>query len=188
MTLSDYYEVLGLTSDSSIEDVKRAYRKKARTYHPDINHSPEAKDMFINATEAYEFLLANFDKIAHSDEAYNQAMEDWRKYRQDRSHKRANAYARASYAHFKETRFYKTTRIFDGTTIIFSLIISVLLLVYTILGYIYRLKHPIPGLEQPSVFIFVLLLLLGVTFFSISLIYLKAFNQTKKKHDKKGCK
>jgi len=83
MTLSDYYGILGIPDNSSIDDIKKAYRKKARLYHPDINPSPEAKDLFINATEAYEFLLANFEKIAQSDEAYFQAMEDWRKYRQD---------------------------------------------------------------------------------------------------------
>ena len=47
MTLSDYYEILGIPVNSSLEDVKRAYRKKARLYHPDINPSPEAKDLFI---------------------------------------------------------------------------------------------------------------------------------------------
>jgi curved DNA-binding protein CbpA len=184
MTISDYYEILGLTSGSSIDDVKRAYRKKARLYHPDINHSPEAKDHFINATEAYEFLIANFENLAHNEEAYNQAMEDWRKYRQNRSQQRANAYARASYAHFKETQFYKSTRIFDGATIIFSLSISVILLAYTIIGYIYRLKHPIPGLDNPSVLVFIMLLALGIIFFSFSIIYLKAFYQTKKRQNK----
>ena len=109
-------------------------------------------------------------------------MEDWRKYRQDRSHQRAKAYASASYSHFKETSFYKTTRIFDGTTIIFSLIISVMVLIYTVFGYIYRLRHPIPGLEKPTVFVFIMLLILGMIFFVVSIIYLKAFNQTKKKH------
>lgn len=184
MTLSDYYEILGIPDNSSLEDIKKAYRKKAHLYHPDINHLPEAKDLFINATEAYEFLLANFEKLTHNDEAYNKAMEDWRKYRQDRSHQRAKAYARTPYSHFKETRFYKTTRIFDGTTIIFSLAISIMVLIYTIYGYIFRLKHPIPGLEKPSVLLFVLLLMLGTIFFVVSFIYLKAFNQTRRKSKK----
>lgn len=181
MTLSDYYEILGIPANSSLDDIKRAYRKKVRLYHPDINHSPEAKDLFIISTEAYEFLLANFAKITSSDESYRQAMEDWRKYRQDRSQQRARAYARTAYSHFKETSLYKTTRIFDGTTIIFSLVISVMVLIYTVYGYIFRLRHPIPGLEKPSVFVFVMLLMLGMIFFVVSFIYLKAFNQNRKK-------
>ncbi len=47
MTSSEYYQILGLSSGASIDEIKRAYRQKARMYHPDINHSPEAKDIFI---------------------------------------------------------------------------------------------------------------------------------------------
>ncbi len=182
MTLADYYKVLEISQDSSLDDIKKAYRNKARLYHPDINHSPEAIDMFILVTEAYEFLIANFDKPSFDEEAYHQAMEDWRKYRQDRSRQRARAYAQTSYNHFKNTKFYRTTRIFDGTTIIFSLIISIMVIIYTIIGYTYRLSHPIPGLEKPSVFAFIMLLMLGMIFFVTSLIFLKAYQETSKKH------
>jgi hypothetical protein len=186
MTLADYYRILGLPVNSSFDEIKKAYRQKARLYHPDINPSPEAKDMFILATEAYEFLIANFDKMTTSDdEAYRQAMEDWRKYRQDRSRQRARVYARASYVRFKNTKFYKTTRILDGTSIIFSLIISIMVLVFTVFGYTYRLRNPVPGLDKPSVFGFIMLLILGMTFFVISLIYFKAYLETSKNHKKK---
>lgn len=186
MTLTDYYEILGLPSDSSVEEIKRAYRKKARLYHPDINPAPDAKDNFISITEAYEFLIANHDKIKTDDQAFQQAMEDWRKYRQDRSRKRATMYARTSYGTFKNTKFYKTTRIFDGTTIIFSFIVSIMVLIYTIYGYTFRLKHPIPGLEKPSVFAFVMLLFLGMIFFIVSFIYLRAYQETSKKRKRKS--
>jgi hypothetical protein len=184
MTIKDYYTVLGLDSDSSIEEIKKAYRKKARLYHPDINPSPDAKDMFISITEAYEFLIAYQGKMVSDEEAYNKAMDDWRRYRQDRSRRRASAYARTSYATFKKTKFYKTTRIFDGTTIIFSFAISIMVLIYTVFGYIYRLHHPIPGVEKPSVFTFIMLLVLGIIFFAISFIYLKAYQETSGKHKK----
>ena len=111
MILSDYYHILGLPVNSSVEEIKKAYRQKARMYHPDINPSPDAKDMFIATTEAYEFLMAYSEKVTNDEEAYRQAMEDWRKYRQDRSRQRANAYARASYVRFKNTNFYRNTRI-----------------------------------------------------------------------------
>jgi len=185
-TASDYYRILDLPSDSTVEEIKKAYRKKARLFHPDINQSPDAKDLFISATEAYEFLLAYHEKIKSDEQAYFQAMEEWRKYRQHKSHKRAAAYARTPYRTFKSTKFYRTTRIFDGTTILFSFGISILVLIYTIYGYIFRLKHPIPGLDKPSVFTFVMLLLLGLTFFTISFIYLKAYQDTYKKSRKKS--
>jgi hypothetical protein len=185
MTITDYYEILGIPSNSSIDEIKKAYRKMARMYHPDINPAPDAKDHFIIITEAYEFLIANHDKIKANEQAYNEAMEDWRKYRQNRSRKRATAYARSSYGTFKSTKFYKTTRIFDGTSIIFSFAVSIMVLSYTIYGYIFRLKHPIPGIEKPPVFTFIMLLALGMTFFIVSFIYLRAFQETSRKRKKK---
>lgn len=186
MTINNYYEILGIQSNASIDDIKKAYRKKARLYHPDINPAPDAKDHFISITEAYEFLIANHQKIKTDDLLYQQAMDDWRKYRQDRSRKRASVYARSSYGTFKSTKFYKTTRIFDGTSIIFSFIVSIMVLIYTIYGYFFRLKHPIPGLEKPSVFAFIMLLLLGMIFFVVSFIYLRAYQETSKKRKKKS--
>jgi hypothetical protein len=185
MTLTDYYEILGIPVNSSIDEIKKAYRTKARLYHPDINPDPDAKDRFICVTEAYEFLIANHDKIKSDDQAYQQAMEEWRKYRQDRSRKKATIYAKASYVTFKNTKFYKTTRIFDGTSIIFSFLVSVLVLTYTVFGYIYRLRHPIKGLDKPSVFAFIMLLTLGMIFFVVSVIYFIAYIQTSKKHRSK---
>jgi hypothetical protein len=184
MTLTDYYEILGLSVNSSVDEIKKAYRKKARLYHPDINPSPDAIDHFISVTEAYEFLIANHENICSDDQAYNKAMEDWRKYRQDRSRKRATRYARASYETFRNTKFYKTTRIFDGTSIIFSFAVSIMVLSYTIYGYIFRLKHPIPGLEKPPVFTFIMLLALGMFFFIVSFIYFRAFQENSRKRKK----
>jgi hypothetical protein len=185
MTLKDYYEILGLHSGASVEDIKKAYRKKARLYHPDINPDPEAKEMFISVTEAYEFLLTWHEKVISDDESYRRAMEDWRKYRQVRSRKRATIYARTSYGTFKSTKFYKSTRILDSTGIIFSFVISIMVFVYSIYAYTFRLKHPDPVLGKPSVFTFIMMILLSIIFFAISLIYLKAYLETSRKQKKR---
>jgi hypothetical protein len=186
MIFSDYYKVLGLPLNASADEIKKAYRQKARIYHPDINPAPEAKDLFILATEAYEFLIANHYLLSNENAASQQAMEDWRKYRQDRSRQRARVYARASYIHFKRTKFYRTTRILDGTSIIFSLIVSIVVIFFTIAGYLYRLKHPEPDIEIPAIVSFIMLLLIGMIFFLVSLVYLKAYIETSKKHQKKS--
>jgi len=188
MTISDYYRILGIPYDSSVNEIKKAYRQKARLFHPDVNPSPEARDKFIEATEAYEFLIANHDRLAASDEEYRQAMDNWKKYRQQRSRQRANAYARASYIRFKKTKFYRTTHVFDGTTIIFSLLLSIMMVIYTVGGYIYRLAHPLPEDEMPTILIFLMLLAVGMGFVIVSLIYLKAFIETSRKHGKKNSK
>ncbi|MFW6062085.1 MAG: DnaJ C-terminal domain-containing protein [Planctomycetota bacterium] len=52
----DFYEILGVSRDASTEEIKRAYRKKAAKYHPDVSKEPDAAQRFQEATEAYEVL------------------------------------------------------------------------------------------------------------------------------------
>jgi curved DNA-binding protein len=52
----DFYQILGVPRDASQEDIQRAYRKLARTYHPDVNHDPAAEDRFKEVSEAYDVL------------------------------------------------------------------------------------------------------------------------------------
>ena len=53
----DYYEVLGVDKNASEAEIKRAYRKVAKKYHPDMNPGDkEAEEKFKEAAEAYEVL------------------------------------------------------------------------------------------------------------------------------------
>lgn len=64
----DYYEVLEVTKESTVEEIKKAYRKKAIQYHPDKNPGDkEAEEKFKEAAEAYD-VLSNPDKRARYDQ------------------------------------------------------------------------------------------------------------------------
>ena len=52
----DYYGILGVRRDASADDIKRAYRKKARELHPDVNPDADAQQQFKDVTAAYEVL------------------------------------------------------------------------------------------------------------------------------------
>lgn len=72
MSKKDYYEVLGVAKAASEDDLKKAYRKLARQYHPDVNKdNPEAAEKFKEISEAYSVLSdaekrRMYDQVGHS--------------------------------------------------------------------------------------------------------------------------
>ena len=71
MAKRDYYEVLGLSKGASAAEIKKAYRKLSKQYHPDINKEKGAEEKFKEITEAYEVLSddnkkAQYDQFGHA--------------------------------------------------------------------------------------------------------------------------
>lgn len=72
MSKRDYYEVLGVDKNASAEEIKKAYRKMARQYHPDVNKDANAEQKFKDVKEAYDVLSdsqkkAHYDQFGHTD-------------------------------------------------------------------------------------------------------------------------
>lgn len=87
MAQTDFYKVLGVARDSSPDEIKRAYRKLARKYHPDVNTGPEAAAKFQEIGNAYD-VLRDPEKRA----AYDAYGPDWevKQHHQDQEHTRWN--------------------------------------------------------------------------------------------------
>jgi curved DNA-binding protein len=77
LAYTDYYEVLGVSRDADQDAIRRAYRKLARTYHPDLNSDSDAEDRFKELGEAYE-VLSDPDKR----ERYDRLGANWRQQEQ----------------------------------------------------------------------------------------------------------
>lgn len=73
MQYKDYYETLGVKRDAEEGDIKRAYRRLARKYHPDVSREPGAEEKFKEVGEAYEVL-----KDPQKRQAYDQLGANWR--------------------------------------------------------------------------------------------------------------
>jgi curved DNA-binding protein len=71
----DYYKTLGVSKNASAEEIKKAYRKLARQYHPDVNRKPEAEKRFKEVNEANE-VLSDPEKRKR----YDQVGPDWARY------------------------------------------------------------------------------------------------------------
>ena len=70
-TKRDYYEVLGVSRDASKEDLRSAYRRLARRYHPDVSKDDDAEERFKEVNEAYQVLndddrRAQYDQFGHA--------------------------------------------------------------------------------------------------------------------------
>ena len=61
----DYYKILNIPRNASVDEIKRAYRNKAKTVHPDVNNSPKASEFFTIVNEAYETLLDDKKRYLH---------------------------------------------------------------------------------------------------------------------------
>lgn len=65
MEFKDYYEIIGVPRGATAEDIKRAYRRLARKYHPDVSKEPKAEERFKELGEAYEVLKDPVKRAAY---------------------------------------------------------------------------------------------------------------------------
>ena len=122
-----YYDILGVKSDASLQEIKRAFRIRAKHIHPDVNKSVDAHEQFVLLNEAYEFLTR--PKVFKT-------QEDWVRQEKERVRKRAAHYARMKHQEYMNSPAYKAMSSFnDILDYVYVLFGMVFLLLIPVLGY-----------------------------------------------------
>jgi len=129
--LPDYFKILEIPQDASELEIKRAYRKMAKDYHPSENKATDALDKFILVNEAYEILIhKNTHEIYLEDFKTSQdpLMSEVYYYWINNARTRAAKHAALSMKEFLNTPFYHETHMFSYPTLMAFLIIGLILL------------------------------------------------------------
>ena len=77
MKYKDYYAILGVQHTASDDDIKKAYRKLARKYHPDVSKDPKGEEKFKDLAEAYQTLKDSDKRAAYDRLGQHQSGEDF---------------------------------------------------------------------------------------------------------------
>ncbi len=150
---SKAYEVLGVEVGADRDEVKRAFRKLAFKYHPDLNASPKAHEMFLNVQKAYEIIITAEKTFAEGEEAPAPKRKSRDRDKQKITRQEAIRKARETsqrldrlqlqkearhFAHFKKTIYYPWTIAMVHVSLLFFLLIGAdaFLLTETHSGYV----------------------------------------------------
>lgn len=118
--VESYLHILGIDRTATLNEIKKAYRIKAKELHPDMNDAPDAQEKFVSLNEAYEYLLDNWQylrpKIQATPEEIKEQKEREKAYREwlikesMRIRKKAEEMARMKFEEYKKTPIYRTTQ------------------------------------------------------------------------------
>jgi hypothetical protein len=129
MSFEECYSILNLPPGATKEEIKRAYRKQAKIYHPDVNSSADAQMHFLLISQAYEMLAKDYyyypDRIFYQPQSYYE-------YRQETRQECAARFAKIQYEefkrnneHFKQSNLYMPFKIFTYLVCLMGAVIAV---------------------------------------------------------------
>ena len=142
--IAKYYEILGINRQATLNDIKKAFRTKAKQLHPDVNKSKNANQQFILLLEAYEYLVnRKTGKVFEGDTVTTKRYTTYQRWQDNeaaRARHRAEYYSRVNYQKFSDSEYYKTITSLDTILgyIGYFLSLAILVLSPIILTYMYE--------------------------------------------------
>lgn len=135
--IETYFQILGLESNATKEEIMRAYREKAKQLHPDRNPSPDAHEQFILLVEAYNFLSDPKPKKVGREMENEAPVENKWEFR-EHARKQAQEYANMRYEEFKKTNHYRNTQAVKTVFEHLYALVLVTMFLSPLWGYLYN--------------------------------------------------
>lgn len=129
--MDDYYKILGVSHNASLEQIKKAYRVKAKKYHPDICKEDNAHEKFVLINEAYAYFnhLHNQKITANQYDEISEILRQWKQYERQKARERAYEHARMKYKAYLKSDLYRTTEAINSIIDFFTALIILSLIV-----------------------------------------------------------
>lgn len=113
--INPYLQVLGVKENATLNEIKEAYRRKAKKLHPDVNPAPDAQQQFVLLTEAYEYLQNRKSGKVYSQRKHGYTKQstpygsddEWKEKERERSRRRAREHAEMKYREYVNSEYYK---------------------------------------------------------------------------------
>jgi len=121
--MTNYYKTLGITKNATNTDIKKAYRRLALIYHPDVNKEANAHQKFIEIQEAYEILSDTYKRSVYDDlnkktyeksESVTKEENNYYKWKEEATAK-GREYSEMDFKEFKYKFLDTLVLIYDGT-------------------------------------------------------------------------
>ncbi len=178
--MKNYFHILGLEIGAGENEIRKAFRAKAKLFHPDVNSDEDARQKFIEVQQAYSFLindaqrrnytlLLNEEKMSQSEQdRREQIYKLWVEHQQRKARTR-NALEDSYYmegGNLFEKRMWRGLNLFYN---VFFMSIFVFIIAMPIINYIEQLDKPIN--QQRPLFYFLIPIILGSVFLSYGYYY-----------------
>ncbi len=182
--LHQYLNILEVSRDSGILEIKKAFRKKAKKFHPDLNKDSGAQENFILVNEAYEFLMKHYNQPGFkSKKTTEERHRDWVEKEKEKARKYAAYQAQKQFEKYKKSKLYKTANLLYSIYDYFALAIGLFIIFAAIFG-LHLQKDFEEGYTLSSVIAGVSLIIIGGLFVYFSIMSIQSRKEDFKKHRK----
>jgi hypothetical protein len=178
--LKNYYQILGIDSEASELDIRRAFRQLVKKYHPDINPGKDANEKFIEIQEAYECLSDPQERRYYDALSRRAATNEALQHQRDEAYKKwvEHQQRQAKVRHVKQRQYdargNETTRspFVIGVNFVYNIVFLALFLVVAVIPiWSYFHQFDVPEADRRPLIAFIIPSSLGALFLCLGYYY-----------------